>query len=92
MNSCKGHVEAKERGFYICSMCECSLGVHVFYFHCPLLENEIICSECCFERVASEGALKTFKEIGKEYTREQIEKICGACGNRSCGARVEEQK
>lgn len=86
MSNCKGHTD-EEKGYYVCSLCECNLGVHAFYFHCPLLDNEIICSDCCQNDVEKEEIIKIFKALGKEHAREEIETVCKGCGNRSCGIR-----
>jgi hypothetical protein len=71
--------------FYICAICECPLGTHAYFFHCPLLDDELICADCCQQDVEKDTIIKTFEDLGKEHSREAIEKTCGDCGNRSCG-------
>lgn len=84
------HVDQSEKGFFVCSACECSLGVHCAFSHCPLLENELICTDCCHNEVIEPTIIAKLKDIGLEYTREQIDKICNECGNRSVGVPAEE--
>jgi hypothetical protein len=84
-NKCteRSHYDGKEHeSFYVCSICECPLGTHCFYVHCPLLEDELICIDCCQNDVQQAEILKTFKDIGVEITREKIEETCKGCGNR----------
>lgn len=88
----KFHFEEKEKGFYICSVCECPLGTHCFYVHCPLIENELICIDCCQNNIPYAEGLKTLKELGKEYKREDVEKICEECGCRNTGTSVKESE
>ena len=79
----RSHYDGKDgESFYVCSICECPLGMHCFYVHCPLMEDELICIDCCQEAVEKEEILKTFKELGLDHTREKIEETCKGCGNR----------
>jgi hypothetical protein len=79
------------RPYFVCSICECPLGAHCFYVHCPLLDDELICIDCCQSDVEKDEIIETLEELGKSYTREEIEKICKGCGNRSCGMRLPEE-
>lgn len=88
MSKCpiRAHFDNKDgKPFYICAICECPLGTHCFFVHCPLLDDELICIDCCQNDVSQEKIIATFKALGKEYSRDYIEKTCGDCGNRSCG-------
>lgn len=86
------HLDGKnEKPYYVCSICECPLGTHCFFVHCPLLDDELICIDCCQNDVEKDDIIKKFKELGKEYSREAIEKTCKDCGNRSCGQRLPEE-
>lgn len=92
MDKCpeKFHMDQTEKGFFVCSVCECKFGVHCAFIHCPLLENEVICTDCCTNEVPSNSIIEKFKEIGLEYTREQIDKVCKECGCRPVGQVAEE--
>ena len=83
--------ESGERGYFICAICECNLGMHAYYVHCPLLDDELICIDCCHDAVPEKGIEQKFKELGVEHTREKIEATCRDCGNRSVGKSLEEE-
>lgn len=89
MKRCPTHVDTVEGGFYVCSLCECPLKVHCTFVHCPLLDREVICIDCC-SGASDEKVLQDLKDVGKEYTREEVDKICKECGNRCVGDTVEE--
>ena len=77
------HHDGKDNeSFYVCSICECPLSTHFYFIHCPLLDDELICSDCCQNDVEKDEIIKTFKDLGKEYTRESIDAACKVCGNR----------
>ena len=84
-DKCRGHYDVNgkdNKPFYVCSLCDCVLGLHGYYYHCPLLDNEVICDDCCHLEAEKEDVIRQLKELGKEYTREEIDKICAGCGNR----------
>lgn len=86
------HLDTYEKGFFICSICECSLGVHSSFVHCPLLADELICVDCCHLEVPEAPIIDKLEKIDLKYTREEIDKICKECGNRSVGVTAEESK
>ena len=89
----RAHFDNKDgQPFYVCAICECPLGAHCFFVHCPLLDDELICIDCCQNDVEKDAIIKTFKDLGVEHSRETIEKTCGGCGNRSCGKLLPEDK
>lgn len=83
MGKCTGHLDNKEKGFYVCSVCECPVGTHCYWFHCPLLQKEMICMDCCHNEIEKKETIDKLKSAGLEYTREQIDAICKDCGNRT---------
>lgn len=84
MDKCsqKFHTDQSEKGFFVCSLCECSLGIHCAFIHCPLLENEVICVDCCHNEVSKDTAIEKFKKAGLDYTRKEIDAACRDCGSR----------
>ena len=89
MNKCsqKIHLDESGKGFYVCSICECTLGMHIYFIHCPLVDNELICIDCCQNEASKEEIMRTLSDIMKsqELTREKIDAICKGCGNRNVG-------
>ena len=81
----KYHLEDKEKPFFVCSLCECALGMHFYFVHCPLLEDEVICIDCCHEDVPREQVVEEFKKLGLNYTKEYIDATCMKCGTRCVG-------
>lgn len=82
MSRCKGHFDDKEKGFYVCSLCECSPGIHCYQLHCPLFDEEMICTDCCSQEVSKDDVISKLQKIGVEYTRKEIDDICRKCGSR----------
>ena len=77
-----------EKAFYVCSLCECDVKFHCYFHKCLLLDNEMICIDCCMEEVEKESALITLKEIGKPMTREEVDKVCSSCKKRCVGNKL----
>lgn len=78
----KHHIEDQENNFFVCSLCECPIGTHFYFVECPLLEDEVVCIDCCQTGVANDNAIEEFKKLGLIYTREHIDTTCKQCGNR----------
>ena len=76
--------------FYVCSLCECHQSCHVYYYHCPLLENEMICVDCCHTEVPEDKVIPKLEKLGKKYTREEIDKICTKCALRCVGEKIDD--
>jgi len=74
-----------EKPFFVCSLCECDPAVHCYFQKCLLLENELICVDCCLEDVPNDKVISKLKEIGIELTRQDIDTICKKCNKRCVG-------
>lgn len=87
MNKCsqKYHLEDAEKPFFVCSLCECKPGIHCHFVHCPLVDDEVICTDCCMNDVPEAKIIEEFGKLGLTYTREQIDSICDKCGGRCVG-------
>jgi len=81
-------MEKEAEAFYVCSLCECAIKFHYYFYACPLLDNEVICVDCCMEEVEKDSSLVTLKEIGKPMSREEINKICSTCKKRCMGDKI----
>lgn len=85
------HIDSSEKGFYACSICECVPGVHLYFVHCPLVEDELICIDCCQNEFHKEETLKKLKDTTEsDITRAEVDAICKKCGNRNVGDKAEE--
>jgi hypothetical protein len=66
---------------HTCCLCECDPKVHLCYFKCPIFEQNDICADCCLLDALRPGIEKKFSEkLGREITREEIDKMCKECG------------
>ena len=71
-----------QHSYYVCSICECAPAVHCFFWECPLLDGEVLCSECCIDDMATDEAISKLAAIGKDYDRKVIDGVCKDCGKR----------
>jgi hypothetical protein len=66
---------------FTCCACECDTSEHVCGWKCPIFNKELICSQCCLVDVLRKDTPKIFSaRLGREITREEINKMCGDCG------------
>ena len=68
----------------VCCLCECMAGVHLLFWSCPIFDDELICSDCCHINSLKLDSNKKFSDkLGKEISKEELEKYCKDCGRHS---------
>ena len=83
-------IYSDDKNKYICALCECDQNDHLIFWKCPLFENELICQSCChIEMLYDDIDSKVSARIGKEVSKEFINKTCNDCG-KNCAKQNEQ--
>lgn len=90
MHDEKDKMHFTKEGYYVCSLCECSVNVHVYFYTCSLLDKEKICVDCCHTDIPTDEVIPKLKDLGKEITREEIDEICKECKFRCVGETLDD--
>lgn len=61
-----------------CKICECVEDAHIYYWQCPLLNNELICVDCCWS-IANREKFEEFDQKLKQLGITDLSK-CKECG------------